>query len=173
MKRINETIISFAVYENATEYHGMAEVGLPQIAGITNEVSGAGIGGNYESVVRGHFQSMTLTLNFRTLMPTAYKLLEPRNHQIELRLAQQGRDVVAGKTIETGMKHVFVCEPKALNPGKVAPASPADASGEYAVTYWATFIDGIRTLEIDILNLKYEVNGVDYLAKTRELLGKA
>jgi P2 family phage contractile tail tube protein len=172
MSRINESVINFSVYENATEFHGMAEVGLPEISHIVNDVQGAGISGTLESVVVGHLEAMTLTLNFRTLMHDAFKLLEPRDHQIDLRVAQQDKGTVSGQTVVTALKHVFVCKPKTLNPGAVAPASPADASGEYAVTYWATFIDGKKTLEIDILNFIFFVNDKDYLAEVRAALGK-
>ncbi len=172
MPNINETVTNFAIYENGTEYLGMAEVALPEISNITNEVKGAGLNGTYESVTIGHIEAMTLTLNFRTLEKSAFSLLEPGNHQIDLRVAQQSFDTVSGKVKVQKVKHLFTIHGKKLAPGKVAPASPADASGEYAVTYWATFIDGKKTLEIDILNFKYEINGVDYLAEVREALGK-
>ena len=172
MARINESIINFLVYEDAVEYYGMAEVTLPEISHITNEVKGAGISGTFESVILGHLEAMTLALNFRTFVRDAVALLEPRDHQIDLRVAQQDKDTVSGKTVITALKHVLVVKPKKLNPGKVAPAGPADASGEYAVTYWATFINGKRTLEIDILNFIFFVNGTDYLAEVRKALGK-
>jgi P2 family phage contractile tail tube protein len=172
MPKVNEAVINFAVYENSTEYYGMAEVTLPEISNLTEEVKGAGISGTFESVVLGHLEAMTLTLNFRTLVKDAVALLEPRDHQIDLRVAQQGKDTVSGKTTVTPIKHVMVVKPKKLNPGKVAPASPSEASGEYAVTYWATFIDGEKVLEVDILNFIYLVNGTDYLADVRKALGK-
>lgn len=172
MSNISESVINFAVYENAVEYYGMAEVALPEISNLTEEIKGAGISGSYESVILGHIEAMTLTLNFRTLIQDAVALLEPRNHQLDLRVAQQSKDTVSGKIIVTPVKHVMVVKPKKLNPGKVAPASPAEASGEYSVTYWATFIDGEKVLEVDILNFVYFVNGVDYLADVRKALGK-
>lgn len=172
MSKVNESIINFQVYENATEYYGMAEVGLPEISYITNEVKGAGISGTFESVVLGHLEAMTLTLNFRTVVSDAIALLEPRDHQIDLRVAQQDKDTVSGQTRVIAVKHVFVCKPKMLNPGAVAPASPADASGEYAVTYWAMFIDGKKEIEIDILNFICFIHGKDYLEDVRKALGK-
>lgn len=172
MSKINESVINFMVYENAVEYYGMAEVTLPEISHITNEVKGAGISGTFESVVLGHLEAMTLTLNFRTLVQDAIAMLEPRDHQIDLRVAQQDKDTASGQTKVVALKHVFVVKPKKLNPGKVAPASAADASGEYAVTYWAAYIDGKKVLEIDIQNFIYYVNGVDYLADVRTALGK-
>ena len=60
-----------------------------------------------------------------------------------------------------------------IAPGKLAPAASAEASGEYAATYFATYIDGKKVLEIDIINFIYYVNGTDYLADVRKALGKA
>ncbi len=172
MSKVSETVVNFAVFEDATEYYGMAEAGLPELKNKTATVTGAGIAGDYESVVLGHSDPLTLTLNFRTFTPECIALHEQKDHKIDLRVAQQSKDTVTGKTIINSVKHVFVVSPKGLSPGKVAPASPADASGEYSVSYWATYIDGKKVLEIDILNFIYFVNGTDYLADVRSALGK-
>jgi hypothetical protein len=71
------------------------------------------------------------------------------------------------------VKHVLIVSPTKYNPGKLAPASSADASGEYAVTYYATYIDGVKELEIDVINFIFYVDGTDYLADVRKALGKA
>lgn len=172
MPKIDDSVINYAVYEDGTEHLGMAEVTLPEISNITNEVKGAGLNGTYESVVIGHLEAMTLSLNFRTFTKTAVKLLTPGLHQIDLRAAQQSTDSASRKKIITKVKHVMKIESKKLAPGKVTPASPADASGEYPVSYWAAYIDGKKVLEIDILNFIYFVDGTDYLADVRKALGK-
>ena len=137
MPKIDETVIGFAVYEDATEYIGISEVTLPEISNIT-----------------------------------AIKLHEPRQHNIDLRAAQQQKDTVKGTTEVVSVKHILVVTPKKLNPGKVATAAAAEVSGEYAVSYYATYIDGKKKLEIDPLNYIYYVNGKDYLADVRKALGK-
>ena len=167
--KIDETVIGFAAYEDATEYVGIAEVALPEISSITEEISGAGIGGKIESVILGAIEAMTTTLNFRTVTKNAIKLHEPRQHNIDLRAAQQQKDTVKGTT---KVKHILTLTPKKLNPGKVATASAAEVSGEYATSYYATYIDGKKMLEIDPLNYIYFVNGKDYLADVRKALGK-
>lgn len=172
MAKIDETVIGFAVYEDATEYLGMSEVALPEISSLTEEISGAGIGGKIESVILGAVEAMTTTLNFRTVTRNAIKLHEPREHKIDLRVAQQQKDTAKGKTEVVKVKHLLTLTPKKLNPGKVATASAAEVSGEYATTYFATFIDGKKMLEIDPLNYIYFVNGTDYLADVRKALGK-
>ena len=170
--KIDETVIGFAAYEDANEYLGITEVALPEISNITEEIQGAGIGGKYEAVILGAIEAMTLTLNFRTVTNNAIKLHEPRQHNIDLRAAQQEKDTTTGTTNVVQVKHILVVTPKKLNPGKVATAATAEVSGEYAVSYYATYIDGKKRLEIDPLNYIYFVNGVDYLAAVRKALGK-
>ena len=170
--RIDEAVVNFQVYEDGTEYYGMAEVTMPEANFIVQEVSGAGISGNFESVILGHLEAMTLGLAFRTVTRDAIALLEPREHQIELRIAQQHKDTVAGRTEIVALKHVFVVKPKGFNPGNVTPMTAADASGEYAVTYWKTLINGVRTLEIDIQNMICFIHSRDWLEEVRAALGK-
>ena len=165
--KVDNGTTNFAVYEDATEFYGMAEVTLPEITQITEEVKGAGISGV------GHIEAMTLTLNFRSVTADAVKLAEPRNHQLDLRAAQQYWDNTAGKFVQQAVKHVLMVTPTKFAPGKLAPAASAEASGEYAATYFATYIDGKKVLEIDIINFIYYVNGTDYLADVRKALGKA
>jgi len=172
MPRVDELVVNFAVYEDAIEYLGMAEVELPEISALTEEIKGAGIGGNTTAVVIGHFEAMTLKLNFRTVTDATIRLNEPRIHMIDLRAAQQSEDTSTKKIETDKMKYILRVRPKKLAPGKVGVATPADASGEYAVTYYAIYKNGVKKLEIDQLNFIYEVNGVDYLADIRAALGK-
>ena len=63
--------------------------------------------------------------------------------------------------------------PKTLSNGYIAPASPTDGSGSYAVRRWVTYIDDAKVMELDPYNYICEVNGVDYLSDTRKALGKS
>lgn len=172
MASMNETIINFAVYEDATEFLGMSEATLPDLSFLTQEISGAGIAGNIESVIICHMEAMTLTLNFRTVSKSQMKLAAPKVHNIDLRVAQQDHDTTAGALKTTGVKHVLKVTPKKTALGKVAPASTADGSGEYAVSYYAVYIDGVKNTEIDPLNFICIIDGVDYLKEVRKILGK-
>lgn len=169
---MDQTTINFAVYEDSVEYVGLAQVTLPNLTAITQEISGAGIAGNVEAVVMGHYNAMTLGLNFRTTTKQSIRLSEPRRHQIDLRAAQQEEDPVAGKTVVGRVKHILVVIPKTDNGGTIAPAAPVNGSGEYAVRYWATYIDGKKVREIDPLNFICFVDGKDYLKDVRTALGK-
>ncbi len=173
MAQVDETVIGFAVYEDATEYLGISEATLPEISNITEEISGAGINGKYETPILGQIEPMILTLNFRTVTKNAIKLFEPRRHNIDLRAAQQKQDPTKGIVGVVPVKHVLTIVPKKLNLGKLATATAAEVSGEYDVMYYASYIDRKKVLEIDPLNYIYYVNGQDgRWAEIRKALGK-
>lgn len=172
MPNFDESVINFAVYEDGVEYVGMAGVTLPNLSAIVQTLSGAGIAGNVEVPVLGHYDVMSLGLNFRTTTEQSVRLSGPRRHNIDLRAAQQIEDTVAGEVKVQSIKHVLVVVPKTDTGGTIAPAAPTNGSGEYSVRYWATYIDGAKVREIDPLNFICVVNGVDYLADVRKAIGK-
>ena len=163
---------TFAVYEDAVEYYGMAEVTLPEISAKNEEISGAGIGGGFNAPYVGQTEPMSITLNFRRTSKEAVRLSEPRNHQLDLRGAQQLWDNTAGRFKTQAVKHVVIGFPTKTNPGKLANASPTDGSCELSVTYFATFIDGEKVLEVDVLSNIYYVSGTDYAEDVRKAVGK-
>lgn len=172
MPNFDESVINFAVYEDSVEYVGMASATLPNLAALIQTISGAGIAGNVEAPILGHYDAMTLGLNFRTTTEQSVRLSEPRRHTIDLRAPQQVEYMVAGAVKVQNVKHILVVIPKTETGGSIAPASPTNGSGEYAVRYWATYIDGVKVREIDPLNFICYINGTDYLADVRKALGK-
>lgn len=171
MAKIDNGTINFRVYEGANEFLGMAEATLPEISAIAEEVKGAGIAGSFSAPYLGHFEPMTLGLNFRSTTRAAIQLMEPRSHLVELRSAQQKWDSNAGNYEVESIKHVLSVTPIKQSMGKLASASPTDASGEYSVSYYAVFIDGQKVTEIDIINYICYINGTDYLANVKKALG--
>ena len=169
---MDEIVNSFRVYEDAVDYLGISEATMPEVSNLVEEIQGAGIAGSVEAVVLGHTEAMTLTLNFRTVTSAAIRLAEPRIHNLDMRAAQQVRNATTGKIETVAAKHVMKVMPKKFAPGKLAVASAADASGEYAVSSYTLYLDGQKVIEIDPLNFIYTINGTDYLADVRKALGK-
>lgn len=172
MGKIDELVINCAMYEDANEYLGMGEVTLPDLEFLTEEISGAGIAGNIEEIIIGHLAAMTTTLNFRTVCKAAVRLLEPRVHKLDLRVAQQQMNNRTSEIEVTSIKHIMKVKPKKTALGKLAAASTADVSGEYAVSYYAMYMNGKKNTEIDPLNFICIINGTDYLKAVRKALGK-
>lgn len=167
-----EAYIDFEVYEDKTNYLGISKATLPDISFLTQSITGAGIAGNVDAVLVGMVEAMSLKLDFRSPNGAAVSLMKPQKHNIDLRVAEQSWDTVnVAKQIEAN-KYVMVIMPKKLAVGSVAPASPADSSGEYSVYYYAAYKDGKTLWEIDPFNYKCVIDGVDYMAEVRAALGK-
>lgn len=172
MPKVDQVVSNFAVYEDAVDYIGIAEVEFPELAWLVEEIKGAGLSGNIEAVVIGHLEAMTVKFSFRTVTPAAVKMNEPRIHSLDCRVAQQGYNSNSVKHRQESIKHILQTMPKKLAVGKAAVASPADVSGEHAVYYYAIYRDGVKATEIDPVNFICIINGTDYLAEVRKALGK-
>ena len=167
-----EAYLDFEVYEGKVNYLGVAKATQPNIAFLSQTITGAGIGGNVDAVMTGMMEAMTLELSFRSANGAALQLLRPEKHSLELRIAEQQWDPVNVKRVITADKFVYVCVPKSLNLGAVAPASMADVTASFAVYYFAGF-EGQRIMwEIDPYNYKCVIDNKDYMADIRRALGK-
>ena len=172
MPKQPEAYIDFEVYEDQKNFMGISKATLPNINFLTQTITGAGISGNVEAVLIGMTEAMSLTLNFRNATDAAVSLMAPRKHNIDLRVAEQYWDTTNVEKSISADKYVMIVVPKNTQPGSVAPASAADASGEYSVYYYAGYRDGVKLWEIDPWNYKCEIDGVDYMADVRKALGK-
>ena len=171
MAKHDSLVIDYTVYEDGKEYLGTTEVTLPDVEFLSETLSGGGIAGEVEDIITGHISAMTTTMNWRVVTPNVVKLLEPKYHKIDLRAAQQSLDS-SGKTNVDAVKHILKIKPKKTSFGKLAAASTADVSGDYATSYFATYIAGKKVTEIDPLNFICLINGIDYLKDVRKALGK-
>lgn len=169
--KVAEAYIDCRVYEGEKQFMGIAEVSLPEIAQKTITVEGSGLAGGYEAVLTGMFEPMSMNMNFRSLTKDTFSLTTPEEHKIELWALQQERDVSKSVNSRAAVKHIIKGTLKKLSPGKLKTGDASDASGEYSVTYFATFHDGKKMREIDVVNYIYFVDGKDYLKEYREKMG--
>ena len=139
---------------------------------MTETIKGAGIAGEIDSPTLGHFGSMTLTLNWRTITAdNAGILLEPKAHSFDLRAAQQQYDAGSGAYGISPAKVVVKATPKTTNLGKLEVGTMTDTSSEFEVSYIKITVDNKEILELDKLNFIYKVNGTDYMSDARTALG--
>ena len=85
---IPERLVNFRVFNDNKDLLGIATVELPEISAMTDTVSGAGIAGEVDSPVLGHFGSMTCTLTWRTIEGDVLSLAKQQSHTLEVRGSQ-------------------------------------------------------------------------------------
>lgn len=169
---MDQANVNFEVYEDGSIFYGFASLVMPTLQNLSTTISGAGISGNIEAVMLGLVDAMNVTINFRTTTPDSIKLSELRRHHLDFRIAQNHESSIDDSIDIVPEKHVMVVVPKSHNVGNIAPNSTTNGSGEYALRYWATWINDKKVREISPEDYIYEVNGVDYLAPVRKALGK-
>ena len=160
------------VYEDSVNLLGVANVTLPSIEFMTATVTGAGMMGTMDVPFMSMVNSMKMSLKFLTMTQAATRLIAPKKHQLDIRVAEEHWKVEEAEVGTWADKFVVICQPISMSPGQVAPFSAADVSGEFEVYYYAAYRDGKQLWEIDKRNMKCVINGVDYMANVRKALGK-
>ncbi len=168
---VPEKLINFRVYQGGSDLVGIADVTLPNLEAMTETVKGAGIAGEIDSPVLGHYSSMELELNWRTLEKTNVVLGSPTGVQLDIRGAQQVYDSSASVYVVRPVKVVVSGVPKTTEMGKLDVGTTSDTKNTIEVNYIKITVDGETVLELDKYNYICNIGGTEYLAAVKDALG--
>lgn len=168
--KVPERLINYNCYADAARLIGLVDAELPKPESFSEEVSGAGMAGAYDSPTIGHFKPMTVKLNFRTITQQFAILLQPVPHLLELRSALQVSDGGTSALQEKGYQVTLRAIPKNPDFGKMEVGKPTGDSFEMEVLYMLVVYDGTEIMMIDKANFVYRVGGIDYLKGVRDLI---
>lgn len=169
--RIPEKLSAFRVYVNGDDQVGIADVQLPVLQAMSESVKGAGIAGEVDAPVSGHFGSMEVSFNWRTLDKSAVELMAPGVLHMDLRGEQEIYNSTDRIIEKQAVKVVLACRPKEFDPGKFDTGAQTGSSSKFEVLYEKITVGGVDVLEYDKYGYIYTVNGTDYMAQTRDNLG--
>lgn len=167
----DQLVTQYSVWKNVTDYLGAGEVELPSFEALTETMKGAGIAGEVNAPVVGHYGSQTLKINWRTITKDAIALAEPKAHSIDLRANQKLFDAGKGEYVNQSVVIKTRCVPINLNPGKLAIGASTETANEFEVHYIKIMIDGKTVIEIDKFNFICVINGKDVLEQVRKNIG--
>ena len=167
-----DKLINFAVYADGDELLGVADATLPNLTPLKENNKGAGIAGEYETSAIGHYASMKLQLTWRTATKSAALLARPDGMMLELRASAQGIDSRSYKFTKSPIKVTVRACASDLQLGKFDPATAMGTTTEVECLYYKYTYDGEVVHEIDKLNFKAIVGGVDVLAEVNAHLGR-
>lgn len=149
---------------------GIGTVELPEIETPTTEVNIAGVSGALEVPLTGHTNAMTVTVNAPVLTIQALKALNPDPQIITARGAIEQIDTRSSAKRIVNLIVTMRCKAKGFKAGNMEKAAAMDTSLPFAVDYLKIQMDGKTYLEIDKLNNKYVVDGVDHLSGIRNAI---
>lgn len=168
---IPDKLKGFMCYDDGNVMIGVADVALPSIAHMTDTIKGAGIAGEIDSPAGGNLQSMTTTINWRSLVEENAIYIAPKTHHFDFRGSVQAYSPDSGEFTSKYVKAIMKAIPKTFTPGNFDTATQMGTSLEAEVIYLKITIEGNEIVEIDKLSYIYRVNRVDYLAKVRQDIG--
>ena len=169
MNILPEVINHYNVYNDANRVVGISgEVELPELEAITDTIEGAGILGEIEDPVTGQFSSIKVKIPFAVLYEDLFSLMNTtKTPQLTLRGSMQCMDPTTGATDYYPVKIVSRGKASTTSLGKLAKGKKGEPEIELEVFYLKILINNKTMLELDKLNFKYVLNGVDMLAKIR------
>ena len=168
---VPEIINDFNAYNAGNQLIGVTgAINLPSFDAIMETISGAGVLGEYETAVAGMFGSMEQELSFRILYEDVFSLMKPMEPvDLTLRASQQSTVKSTGAIDYQGMRVVERGRVKKFNPGKLEKGKQMEAGLTIELLYIMIEIGGKVAVELDKLNGKFVVDGVDIMEKVRSL----
>lgn len=166
---VPEVINNYNVYHNGNVFVGVSgEVTLPSFDAITEEVSGAGILGTYDTAIAGHYGPITQEVPFRILDEDIFSIMDP-TEPVDLTFRGSAQSTVkdTGALDYKGMRIVERGRLKSFTPGSLAQGKQMNASVTLELMYILIEVDGKTMLEYDKLNAVFVVNQKDLLEKVR------
>lgn len=168
---VPEKLINFRAYMDGDDLIGVTDVTLPNLEPMTETVKGAGVAGEVDSPVLGHYGSLEVELNWRTLYKAPAEIFTPKGITLDLRGANQIWDSSAGEWEVQSVKVVVQGMPKGLDLGKLDVGTTSDTSTTLEVVYLKLTVDSKDIIEIDKYNFIDKRSGTDYLSDVKTALG--
>ena len=166
---IPEVINNFNAYHNGNVLVGVTgQVNIPNFEAITEEISGAGILGSYETSIPGFYSSIAQEVPFRILDNDIFSLMNPSEPvDLTFRASEQSTVKTTGALDYKGMRIVERGRLKSFTPGKLEIGKAMEANVTLELLYILIEVDSKKMLEYDKLNSVFIVNEVDLLEKVR------
>lgn len=168
---IPEVLNHYNVYNDAAKkLIGISgEIELGDLEAITDTIEGAGVLGEIEDPVTGQFSSVKIKIPFAVLYEDLFSLMNTtKPPQLTLRASMQCMDPTTGETGYYPVKIVVRGKASKTGLGKVTKGKKGEPEIELEILYIKIMINNKTTLELDKLNFKFVLNGVDMLKKIRD-----
>lgn len=169
--RFPDKTTGYTVFDEGQNMLGVATADMPEIAYMTETLSGAGIAGETEVPAIGQFGSMELGLNFNSISKDLTSFVAPKSKMIDLRAAMQEYESGTGEIKTVPVRITLNILPKGSALGSLAPATKTDTTVNAEVTYLKMWVNNELKVEIDKFNYICIIEGTDYLEEVRAALG--
>jgi phage tail tube protein FII len=173
--RIPNHVANYSIFLAGRRLIGLADVTLPNMQNLTDTFKGSGIFGEIDMPVQCHFQAMSVTLNWNTIIDDMVISTLQEKSVLDAWAAIQEDDPGQHKILHSGWRFVMGTAPKTFNLGKLEVGTKGEAVSEYELISIRAIRNDVTVLHVDKENAVCRWwNGnrlVDYGARIRQLIG--
>lgn len=173
--RIPNHVANYSIFLGGRRLIGLADVTLPNIQNLSDSFKGSGIFGEIDMPVQAHFQAMTVTLNWNTVIDDMVIATLQEKAVLDAWAAIQEDDPGLHKIVHSGWRFVMGVAPKTFNLGKLEVGSKGECVSEYELISIRAIRNDVTVMQIDKENAVCRWwNGnrlVDHAARIRQLIG--
>ena len=162
-------VANYRAYLAGNVLAGTVDVTLPDIEFLTETIKGAGIAGEIELILP-MMKAMSANLKWRTITDDPFSLVAQVAQGVTLRSSQVDYDPGAGGSAYNNLIIHLRASAKKIALGKFEVASATDTGVDLNVYYLRIVQDDVELCEIDPLNMRCVISGVDLLATMANML---
>lgn len=174
MGKIATKTIQYSIYDrtngSAKFVEDTTSYTRPEIAMMSDGISGSGIMGEIDMPTLGQLDSMEVEVTLNKTNERAIEMFAPGAHTMEVRWATNVLNSATGGSSVQANKEIIKYLPKTLSLGDIENNETNEGTLTGEVLTYQYIIDGKTVIKIDKLNNVFIVGGKDYSAAIRSAL---
>lgn len=174
MAKIATKTIQYSIYDrtsgSAKFVDDTTSYTRPEIAMMTDGISGSGIMGEIDMPTLGQLDSMEAEVVLNKTNERAIAMFAPGAHTMEVRWVTNVLNTATGSSVIQANKEIIKYVPKTLSLGDIENNETNEGTLTVEVLTYQYIIDGKTVIKIDKLNNVFIVNGTDYSSAIRSAL---
>ena len=173
--QIPNHVANYSIFKNGKRLIGLADVTLPHLQNLNDTLKGSGIFGEIDMPVQAHFQSLTVTLKWLTIVDSAIFATIQDGAQLDAWSAIQQHDSGTNQIGHAGWRFIMGTAPKSFNLGKLEVGTKGDLESEFELINLRVLHDDKIMFEVDKENAVCRwwdgIQLVDNARVIRQLIG--
>ena len=167
---VPEVINNWNAYNKGNKLIGVTgSVTLPNLDAITEQITGAGVLGSYETGIIGHYGPIEQEVPFRMLEEDIFSLMDPtQSVDLTFRASTQYTERETGAIDYKGMRIVETGRFKGFSAGKLEAGKAMEGTLKLEILSFMVELNRKILVQLDKLNDLFIINGKDMLEKVRK-----
>jgi len=147
--QIPSHVTNYSVFKDGHRLIGLANITLPDLKNLADDLKGSGIFGQINMPIQAHFDSYSVTFNWLSIDDDAIFATLQNGAQLDAWAAVQFHDTGTNQIIHRGWRFIMGTVPKGINFGKLEVGTKGEPVTEYELISYTVKRDDVIVCQID------------------------